>query len=450
MNPPGTGRAAPAHAAAGRSAPLVQIPPLATSGLASRLAAMDRHARESMRDGATGLPNGVLFLDRLRQATERTRRCGEPFALAIAALPGLDSASDALGGRAGDALLRTCALRLRRCLRRSDTLARLGGDGFGVLLPAAADAAARHVLRAMVDSFARPVGVGDGSSKALTIKLGAGICSDDGEDVPALLRAAERALDRAGLAAGSTFDIGPGAGDAAPGDQPARRVLLAALKGSEAQLVVLLGNVPIHRQAVRAGEAVFRAGDAFGSVHVLRCGACKLVSFGADGREQLVSLLLKGDWLGLDGIARGRHLCDAIAVDAGEVWSIRYDALLRGCQRSTALLELVHAAMSREIGRAREASIAHGPMGADAKVARFLHDFAESLTQRGLRADQITLHVSRAEIGSHLGLRFETVSRALSRLARENVISFGRNGRRELCIPKLAALHDYVHRSAAP
>ncbi|HEX7156503.1 MAG TPA: diguanylate cyclase, partial [Burkholderiaceae bacterium] len=370
---------------AGRSAPFVPIPPLG-SGVADRIAALDRRTRESMRDGRTGLPGCELFFDRLQQATERTRRCGEPFALALARLSGLDSPGNPLDGGAGDALLRAAAQRLRRCVRRSDTLARLAGDGFGVLLPGAADAAAaRHVLRSMVDAFARPIG--EGAATTLTIKLGASVCPDDGDEVPELLRAAERALDRAALAAGSAFDSTPCAAEAAQGDEPARRLRVAALEGGEAALGVLLAGVPIQRRTVRAGEAVFRAGDPFGSVHVLRCGACKLVGFGADGREQLVSLLLKGDWLGLDGIARGCYSCDAIAVDAGEVWSFRYDALLRGCQRSPALLVLLHVAMSREIGRGRDAWIAQGPLTADAKVARFLHHLAESLTQRGLRAD---------------------------------------------------------------
>jgi CRP-like cAMP-binding protein len=47
-----------------------------------------------------------------------------------------------------------------------------------------------------------------------------------------------------------------------------------------------------------------------------------------DGREQVVGLHFKGDWLGFDGIALGRHGCEAVAIDTGEIWSLRYDDLL--------------------------------------------------------------------------------------------------------------------------
>jgi CRP/FNR family transcriptional regulator len=196
---------------------------------------------------------------------------------------------------------------------------------------------------------------------------------------------------------------------------------------------VLTQHVPIQRRLVHLGDVLFRAGDAFRNVYLLRCGSCKLLGVGADGREQLVSLLFKGDWLGFEGIAEGRYACDAVAIDTGEIWSIRYDTLL-------------HAAMSREIARERDATAAHFTLPADAKVANFLYHLGRRLQRSGLRADPITLRVTRAEIGTHLGLTLESVSRALTRLVRENVIRFGESSRRELHIARLPALQEFVRR----
>ena len=84
---------------------------------------------------------------------------------------------------------------------------------------------------------------------------------------------------------------------------------------------------------------------------------------------------------------------------------------------------------------------------ADARVADFLRNWADTLEERGLRTDCITLRMTRAEIGNFLGMKFETVSRALSRLARDKVIGFSEKGRRDVEIPDVAALSAFIDRS---
>ena len=84
--------------------------------------------------------------------------------------------------------------------------------------------------------------------------------------------------------------------------------------------------------------------------------------------------------------------------------------------------------MSREIARDRDSMLSLCTLPADARVADFLRYWADSLAERGLRTDQITLRMTRAEIGNYLGMTLETVSRALSQLARDSVIRFSREG----------------------
>jgi len=202
--------------------------------------------------------------------------------------------------------------------------------------------------------------------------------------------------------------------------------------------------VPFTRRGVRAGDAIYEGGTPFGHLYLVNSGQFKTVNFTADGRGHVVGLHFRGDWLGFDGIADARYGCDAVALDTGEVWSVRYSDLLAAGTGSPELMRLLHAAMSRQIGRGCDCLLSLGTLPADARVADFIKDWANSLAARGLRTDQITLHMTRAEIGNYLGMTLETVSRALRRLAQCGVIRFDEKGRRDLTIPSLAALDGFI------
>jgi CRP/FNR family transcriptional regulator, anaerobic regulatory protein len=217
-----------------------------------------------------------------------------------------------------------------------------------------------------------------------------------------------------------------------------------------ATLALLNDTLAPLRRVLHAGDALYQAGERFGNLYILNSGFAKIVNLSSDGREQVVGLKFRGDWLGFDGIATGRYSCDAVAMDTGEVWVFRYDALLAACARTPALLTVLHEAMSREIARDRDSLMSVCTLPADARVAEFLRQWAESLAMRGLRTDQILLPMTRAEIGNYLGMTLETVSRALSKLARDKVIGFAEKGRRDVHIPDVGALAAFVQRSLAP
>jgi len=198
------------------------------------------------------------------------------------------------------------------------------------------------------------------------------------------------------------------------------------------------------RRIVHAGDVIYRAGDRFDQLHILNSGFFKLISMSSDGREQVVGLRFRGDWLGFSAIAQGSYGCDAIALDTAEVWTVRYDALLQACATHPGLMAIVHEAMSNEILRDRDSLMTICTLPADARVATFLHHWADALAVRGLRADQFSLRLTRAEIGNYLGLTLETVSRVLSRLARAELIAFNEKSRRDICIPDFHALAAYV------
>lgn len=214
-------------------------------------------------------------------------------------------------------------------------------------------------------------------------------------------------------------------------------------------LALLARALSPQRRVVHSGDAVYQAGTTFQNLYVLNAGMFKIVNLAADGREQVVSLKFRGDWLGFDGIAYGRYSCAAIAMDTGEVWAVPYGAMLNACTAHPALLTTLHSAMSREISRDRDSLMSVCTLPADARVADFLCHWADSQAQRGMRTDQIILRMTRAEIGNYLGMTLETVSRSLAKLARDNIIAFAEKGRRDVHIPDVAALAAFVQRCLA-
>lgn len=216
----------------------------------------------------------------------------------------------------------------------------------------------------------------------------------------------------------------------------------------DADLAALQAALPLQHRVLRAGDVLFRAGQALQQVYIVQTGLAKTTQFTPEGREQVMGLHFKGDWLGFDALADGQHRCEAVAMDTGSVWCVPYAELLAAAAQRPELLRLMHRAMGRQHGRDRDALLALCTLGADARVADFLRHWAEALAESGLRADQIRLRMTRAEIGNHLGLTLETVSRALSRLARGDLIRFDdASARRDIRIPRVQALSEFVQRS---
>ena len=212
-------------------------------------------------------------------------------------------------------------------------------------------------------------------------------------------------------------------------------------------LALLQQRLSPKRRVVHAGDVIARAGEPLDCLYVIHSGLVKTVNASADGREHMVGLHFKGDWLGFDAIANDQHACDAVAMDVSEIWAVPYGALLQACAAEPDLLAALHAAMSREISRDQDAMLSLCTLPADARVANFLRGWADALTERGMRTDQITLRMTRAEIGNCLGMTLETVSRSFSRLAKDKVIGFNAKDRRDVQIPDVGALSEFVRRS---
>lgn len=149
---------------------------------------------QAQHDVLTGLPNRALFQDRLRQALARARRDKCQLAVLFLDLDKFKPINDTYGHKAGDVLLQKVARRVRRCLRESDTVARVGGDEFVVLLPqVAAEADAVKVAEGIRIAVERPYDV-EGIRLEISACVGVATYPSNGEDPDELIKAADTAM----------------------------------------------------------------------------------------------------------------------------------------------------------------------------------------------------------------------------------------------------------------
>ena len=148
-------------------------------------------------DALTGLPNRSLFADRLRQALARARRYGNRVAVLLLDVNGFKRINDTYGHHAGDAALVEIARRLRERVRRTDTVARWGGDEFSAVITdvRTAEDAARATKRLM-DAFRAPMTLA-GRELRVAVSIGISLFPTDGEQPDDLVRHADHAMYQA-------------------------------------------------------------------------------------------------------------------------------------------------------------------------------------------------------------------------------------------------------------
>ena len=157
----------------------------------------DRLRHDTLHDALTGLPNRLLFTDRLGHALVRYRRDPDRgFAVLFTDLDHFKVINDSLGHATGDALLRAVGERLLGCLREADTLARFGGDEFTLLLEHGDAARAAEVIERLHEAFAQPFEL-DGRLFTLSVSVGAVLSEASYSQPEELLRDADLALYRA-------------------------------------------------------------------------------------------------------------------------------------------------------------------------------------------------------------------------------------------------------------
>lgn len=184
-----------------------------------------------------------------------------------------------------------------------------------------------------------------------------------------------------------------------------------------------INSLILSKRGFSRGEYLYRSGDPFRSLYAIRSGSFKTQVLHEDGREQVTGFQMTGEIIGMDAISTDVHTCDAVAMESSEICELPFNQLEAMSRELPSLQRHLYKIMSREIVRDQGIMLLLGSMRAEERLAAFLLNLSQRLSARGFSPTQFQLRMSRQEIGSYLGLKLETISRAFSHFQAEGIIN---------------------------
>lgn len=198
----------------------------------------------------------------------------------------------------------------------------------------------------------------------------------------------------------------------------------------------------IRRRLRRKGETLYRAGEPLRALHAVQGGCIRTSMSTCDGEVQVLGFHVPGELLGIDAIGEGRHPSDATVIEESLVCEFPYAALEAQMREAPALQRRLLRLMSLEIAREEELMCVLGQRGAESRLANCLLDLSKRQQKIERRGDWFRLSMSREDLGNHLGLAMETVSRLFSRFQEEGLLSVAGRQVRLLDYPRLRAVQE--------
>lgn len=164
-------------------------------------------------------------------------------------------------------------------------------------------------------------------------------------------------------------------------------------------------------------HVIYRNGDVPGSVYAVRSGSAKTSVLLPDGQEQITGFYLPGEVIGLENLGQDACVSTAVTLEKTTLCVLPVQAISQLSRQLPELQSHLFQIMSTEIRADYQRMHLLASQSADARVAAFLIGLVSRQTRRRLPADTLSLPMTRAELGNHLGLALETVSRSLGRMA---------------------------------
>jgi CRP/FNR family transcriptional regulator len=191
-------------------------------------------------------------------------------------------------------------------------------------------------------------------------------------------------------------------------------------------------NRPLHR-----GDYLFREGDKFQCLYIVKTGSVKTYAPSEDGGEQVLGFHLPGELIGLDAIEKSRHHCSARVLETSAVCEVPFHQLEDLSTTIPSLQHQMYRLLSREISQDENMLTLLGKKNAEERLAAFLLSLSERFKRRGFSPSDFHLSMSRHEIGNYLGLAVETISRLFTRFQDEKLLKVERKHIQLLDIERL-------------
>jgi CRP/FNR family transcriptional regulator len=195
------------------------------------------------------------------------------------------------------------------------------------------------------------------------------------------------------------------------------------------------------KKTLQRGEFIYHEGDNFRGILAIKSGSAKLVGADQHGNEHILNILLPGELLGFDGLSTDKHSCAAIALETTSFCLLPADSMDDLFHNIPSLTrELFRHSGEKMLEDKNQLILSKRP--AEERLAYFLLSLSERLKRRGFSASEFKLSLSRQEIGNHLGLALETVSRLLKKFQEDEMIIVQN---RFISITDISALKKLLH-----
>jgi CRP/FNR family transcriptional regulator len=192
-------------------------------------------------------------------------------------------------------------------------------------------------------------------------------------------------------------------------------------RGLSAEEIRGLSEVVQQKKVLHKGDFLYRQGDEFRGILAVQSGSAKLLTDDETGNEHILSILLPGELLGFDGLT-GRHSCSAAALNTLSFCEIPSNQIDVICQKVPSLIRELFRHTNDTLNCSKDRVVINKRAG-EVRLAIFLIDLSERLKVRGFSSTDFILPLTREEIGNHLGLALETISRLLKQFQNQQLIT---------------------------
>ncbi len=175
------------------------------------------------------------------------------------------------------------------------------------------------------------------------------------------------------------------------------------------------------KKTLQRGEYIYREGDELKSLLAIKSGTAKLISNDERGNEHIIDVLLPGELLGFDGLYNNKHTCSVIALETLSLCELPVTDLEGLAKLIPGLMRELFLHAGEKINEDRNKIILKN-IPAEERLAYFLLNLSKRYKKRGFSETEFTLTLTRQEIGTHLGIALETVSRLLKKLKDSKII----------------------------
>lgn len=201
-----------------------------------------------------------------------------------------------------------------------------------------------------------------------------------------------------------------------------------------------LDTIVRDKRTLDQGKALFRQGDRFHALYVVRSGSLKTFVENPAGDVQVLGFNLPGEIVGIDALANDHHLCNAEALERTSICELPYAQLQQVVREVPSLHRQLMRVISRELVAEHDHLVMMGKQQAQERLAIFLHSLADRYGRLSRDPSTLTLPMSRGDIANYLGLVVETVSRLFSRMEAAGILAVDRRSVRILRSDLLADL----------